>query len=141
MDKKNAPPDMPPRRENCVQAIRGQTSCRPHLLDPTFHCDFWERMMEFATVEEVFQTSIFMSIVRDDEWQSIPKAMVRESIGSGHWYTCANEHSFVVGECGRPLHETRCHRCNAPVGGRSHRAAEGVQRATELEERLTRMQM
>lgn len=60
-------------------------------------------------------------------------AMAGELRGTGHWYTCANGHPFAVGECGMPMEEARCPACNAPIGGRSHEPAAGVQRAEEIE--------
>ncbi|KAL9588835.1 MAG: hypothetical protein Q9203_002352, partial [Teloschistes exilis] len=40
---------------------------------------------------------------------------------------------FAIGECGMPMEEARCPECGAPVGGRGHRAVEGVTRAVEME--------
>ncbi|KAL1586429.1 hypothetical protein WHR41_05215 [Cladosporium halotolerans] len=60
-------------------------------------------------------------------------AMAGELRETGHWYTCANGHPFAVGECGMPMEEARCPACNAPIGGRSHEPAAGVQRAEEIE--------
>ncbi|XP_069916285.1 E3 ubiquitin-protein ligase RNF213 isoform X2 [Oryctolagus cuniculus] len=37
------------------------------------------------------------------------------------WYTCPNGHPCSVGECGRPMQQSRCVDCGAQVGGINHR--------------------
>lgn len=96
---------------------------------------------DVKAVESMLKDSSFTSVVRDDEWRHVMAAMATEFRGTGHWYTCANGHPFTVGECGMPMEATRCPQCNAPVGGQNHRPAEGVQAATDLEQRFGRMQI
>lgn len=61
------------------------------------------------------------------------RAMANSFWGTGHWYTCQNGHPFTVGECGMPMEQVRCPECEAPIGGRDHRPAEGVRRAEEMD--------
>ena len=82
--------------------------------------------------------------VSDTELRSVYHALATELRGTGHWYTCQNGHPFTIGECGMPMEEARCPECNALIGGQNHRAVDGVQRATEMEqiaEGLDRLQM
>ena len=71
------------------------------------------------------------------EIAAVKNAMLRSAGGiathSGHWYNCANGHPFAIGECGMPMEEARCPECGARVGGRRHRAVEGVTRAVNME--------
>lgn len=60
-------------------------------------------------------------------------AMQGEFSGTGHWYRCENGHPFTVGECGMPMEAARCPQCDAPIGGRNHQSAAGVQHARDIE--------
>lgn len=69
----------------------------------------------------------------ESEMRMVVAAMAKEFSGTGHWYRCANGHPFTVGECGMPMERAMCPACGAPVGGQSHRPAEGVQHAGDIE--------
>lgn len=96
---------------------------------------------EVKAVRKMLESETFMATVTDQEWKEVMTAMAGEFRGSGHWYTCVNGHAFTVGECGMPMQEARCNQCGAPIGGRHHQPAEGVERATELEQQLAEMQL
>ena len=36
------------------------------------------------------------------------------------WYKCPNGHLYAVGECGRPMEESRCPECGSRIGGINH---------------------
>ncbi|KAL9093471.1 MAG: hypothetical protein Q9159_000325 [Coniocarpon cinnabarinum] len=76
--------------------------------------------------------SEFYQPVSNEERRQVLAAMKGEFLGTGHWYTCVNGHPFTIGECGRPMEETRCPQCGAHVGGRNHELAQGVEQAHEL---------
>ena len=42
-----------------------------------------------------------------------------KSLGT-QWYKCPNGHLYSVGECGRPMEESRCPECQAKIGGIEH---------------------
>uniref|UniRef100_H0WTB7 E3 ubiquitin-protein ligase RNF213 n=1 Tax=Otolemur garnettii TaxID=30611 RepID=H0WTB7_OTOGA len=42
-----------------------------------------------------------------------------------HWYTCPNGHPCSVGECGKPMEQSVCVDCGAPIGGINHRPDSG----------------
>lgn len=47
-------------------------------------------------------------------------------IGLGvQWYTCPNGHPCVVGECGRPMEQSRCVDCGVLIGGINHNPTHG----------------
>lgn len=94
---------------------------------------------EITSVEKMLLSSTFTSVVTDEEWKEVMAAMASEFRGTGHWYRCENGHPFTIGECGMPMQLARCPQCNAPIGGTSHRAVEGVQQAGDLEERFGRL--
>lgn len=71
--------------------------------------------------------------VTAEEMRAVYKAMSRELMGTGHWYTCENNHPFTIGECGMAMEEARCPECGARIGGQNHRAVEGVRHAVEIE--------
>jgi hypothetical protein len=66
----------------------------------------------------------------------IVTAMANELNGTGHWYRCENGHPFTIGECGLPMQLARCPACNAGIGGRSHRAVDGVTHAADIEQQF-----
>ena len=39
-------------------------------------------------------------------------------------YRCPNGHLYSIGECGRPMEESKCPDCGALIGGRNHESAE-----------------
>ncbi|KIW23323.1 uncharacterized protein PV07_11531 [Cladophialophora immunda] len=96
---------------------------------------------EVKTVEGMLESSTFTTVVNDAEWRLVINAMASGFRGSGHWYTCANNHPFTVGECGMPMQRARCPQCGAPVGGQDHTPAEGVRRATDLENRFSDLRL
>ncbi|OQV06998.1 AAA domain-containing protein [Cladophialophora immunda] len=96
---------------------------------------------EVKTVEGMLESSTFTTVVNDAEWRLVINAMASGFRGSGHWYTCANNHPFTVGECGMPMERARCPQCGAPVGGQDHTPAEGVRRATDLENRFSDLRL
>jgi hypothetical protein len=67
------------------------------------------------------------------QMRMVVAAMSKEFSGTGHWYRCENGHPFTVGECGMPMQTARCPQCDAPIGGRSHVPAAGVQHAGDIE--------
>lgn len=79
--------------------------------------------------------------ISNAEMQMVVTAMEREFSGTGHWYRCANGHPFTVGECGGPMQASTCPQCGAPVGGRNHRAAEGVTAARDIEQQFGGMRI
>lgn len=85
-------------------------------------------------VEKMLSDGVFYTDVSKDELRAVYKAMSREFLGTGHWYTCANGHPFTIGECGMPMERARCPECGAPVGGEHHTAVEGVNRADAIEQ-------
>ncbi|KAM0446917.1 hypothetical protein ACHAO4_009068 [Trichoderma viride] len=71
--------------------------------------------------------------VTAEEMRAVYKAMSTEMLGTGHWYTCENNHPFTIGECGMPMELATCPDCNARIGGINHQAAEGTRHAAEIE--------
>ena len=96
---------------------------------------------ELDDIERMLREATSYTQVNDEEWRAVMAAMKQEWIGTGHWYTCENGHPFAVGESGRPMQETKCPECGAPVGGQHHLEARGVRRAADLEERFGAMQL
>ncbi|XP_053426621.1 E3 ubiquitin-protein ligase RNF213 isoform X2 [Nycticebus coucang] len=49
-----------------------------------------------------------------------------------YWYTCPNGHPCSVGECGRPMEQSVCVDCGAPIGGINHRPDRGFRAITNI---------
>uniref|UniRef100_A0A8C8Y9V8 Ring finger protein 213 n=1 Tax=Panthera leo TaxID=9689 RepID=A0A8C8Y9V8_PANLE len=52
-----------------------------------------------------------------------------------HWYMCPNGHPCSVGECGRPMEQSRCVDCGAVIGGINHRPEDGFLAVTNHADR------
>ncbi|XP_071075531.1 E3 ubiquitin-protein ligase RNF213 isoform X3 [Desmodus rotundus] len=51
------------------------------------------------------------------------------------WYMCPNGHHCAVGECGRPMEQSVCIDCRAPVGGTNHVPRAGFTAAGTITDR------
>ncbi|XP_071122875.1 E3 ubiquitin-protein ligase RNF213-like [Mytilus edulis] len=40
-------------------------------------------------------------------------------------YKCPNGHLYIIGDCGKPYYEAKCHTCGALIGGQFHKASDG----------------
>ncbi|KAG2106489.1 hypothetical protein BD769DRAFT_1654653 [Suillus cothurnatus] len=88
-----------------------------------------------------------------DEWEAIQKAVSRSTFyqevslkeqmeivrafnfgSTGHFYNCANGHTFVITECGGAMERSRCPECGSPIGGQSHRLDSTNTRAAQYDE-------
>ncbi|KAG6009649.1 hypothetical protein E4U21_001713 [Claviceps maximensis] len=89
---------------------------------------------ELALVQELVDSGLQRPATKE-ELRAAFNAMSRE-LGSdtGHWYTCANGHYFTIGECGRPMEQSRCPDCGARIGGQNHNMVDGVMAATRIRE-------
>ncbi len=96
---------------------------------------------ELDAIELMLNDGTFYNAVTSEEQQAVYKAMSAEFSGTGHWYTCANGHPFTIGECGRPMQQTRCPYCGSPIGGQNHQSAEGVRRLDEVEASMGNMHL
>ncbi|KAG1731512.1 uncharacterized protein EDB91DRAFT_1154350 [Suillus paluster] len=52
---------------------------------------------------------------------------------TGHFYNCANGHTFVIGECGGAMQRSVCPECGSPIGGQSHHLDDTNTRATQYD--------
>ncbi len=84
---------------------------------------------------------VFYTPVDNAEKQQVYAAMAHEFSGTGHWYTCANGHPFMVGECGMPMETAACPQCGARIGGQDHQPAAGVRHARDFEDQFGRLRI
>ncbi|KAF2229709.1 P-loop containing nucleoside triphosphate hydrolase protein [Viridothelium virens] len=96
-------------------------------------------LVELEEVKRALNEGIFYSVVQNEEWRAVVSATSQEFSTTGHWYRCLNGHPFAIGECGRPMENTRCPECGAPVDGQHHQAAEGVEQMHGLEQEFSVM--
>ncbi|KAH6608798.1 hypothetical protein Trco_002144, partial [Trichoderma cornu-damae] len=93
---------------------------------------------EIDSIEGMINDGIYRP-VSADELRAVYRAMSGELMGTGHWYTCENNHPFTIGECGMPMEEARCPECGARIGGQHHQPVEGMRRAVEIEHLASNM--
>jgi hypothetical protein len=68
------------------------------------------------------------------ELRQVYAASIGEVSGTGHWYTCPNNHPFTINNCGMAAEEATCPECGTRIGGRYHVLVEGVRYAVEIKE-------
>lgn len=112
-----------------ISLARAITEKYPSTLSPPSTLE-----AELDSATRFLNEGTFYQAVTSEELRAVYKAMSSEFLGTGHWYTCLNNHPFTVGECGMPMEQARCPECGAPVGGLSHQPAMGVRRADRIEE-------
>lgn len=93
-----------------------------------------ERLLEKSFSDEIKQRSQDL-MKRLREFTNVPglgiteaeRVMIVKAVGlsQGHWYKCPRGHVYAIGECGGANEGGKCPECNAPIGGVSHRLAEG----------------
>lgn len=59
-------------------------------------------------VDRMVKDMAFYISVDNEEKRQVYAAMAKEFTGTGHWYTYANSHPFIVGECGMPMEASVC---------------------------------
>ncbi|KAH0150246.1 hypothetical protein KCU67_g10737, partial [Aureobasidium melanogenum] len=131
-DENNAITTLRTQARQCLEQAR--VFCAEHSQARTV-------ASEIEEIEKMLRESTFYQLVTTDEMQKVVAAMTREFSGTGHWYRCRNGHPFTVGECGMPMQTARCPQCGEVVGGQSHRAAEGVTHAGDIEREFGNMRL
>ncbi|OAX35179.1 hypothetical protein K503DRAFT_868436 [Rhizopogon vinicolor AM-OR11-026] len=89
-----------------------------------------------------------------DEWSTIKATILRRSMfyqevslkeqmeivrtfnfgSTGHFYNCANGHTYVIGECGGAVQRSICPECGSPVGGQSYQLDSTNTRANHFDD-------
>ncbi|KAF3061545.1 NFX1-type zinc finger-containing protein 1 [Daldinia childiae] len=123
---------------NAVKAEKFKEKAKEHLalareLVAKYNDQTKGMMAEIEATEKMVRDSVFYDTVSTDEMRAVYRAMASEFSGTGHWYKCANNHPFTVGECGMPMEQARCPECGAPVGGTNHTPVAGVQHANDID--------
>ncbi|KAF8808644.1 hypothetical protein BYT27DRAFT_6543133 [Phlegmacium glaucopus] len=73
---------------------------------------------EWTEMKRSIRMDTFYQPVSLDEQMQIVRAM---GFGStGHFYQCANGHTFVITECGGAMERSTCPECGAVIGGSNH---------------------
>jgi Fe2+ or Zn2+ uptake regulation protein len=88
-----------------------------------------------------------------DEWEAIQKAVGRSTFyqevslkeqmeivrafnfgSTGHFFNCANGHTFVITECGGAVQRSVCPECGSPIGGQGYHLDSTNTRAAQYDE-------
>ncbi|KAJ8574696.1 hypothetical protein ON010_g4514 [Phytophthora cinnamomi] len=94
-------------------------------IAPTHAQDIQSLRQRLLSIVRRARDFSFYQKVSMEEMKAIKTAMQAEFRGSGHWYRCANGHSYSIGECGMAMEETTCPECGEPVGGSDHTLVQG----------------
>lgn len=87
---------------------------------------------EWKAIKEAVSRSTFYQEVSLNEQMEIVRAF---NFGTtGHFYNCANGHTFVITECGGAMERSACPECGSPIGGESHHLDSSNFRATQYDE-------
>ena len=82
-----------------------------------------EKFKTNKLIKEIKQNNFLSNINLNDifdnsEIESKEIELVR-SLGTT-FYKCPNGHLYAIGECGRPMEESKCPDCGSIIGGRDH---------------------
>ena len=89
---------------------------------------------EMTTNPEYF-VDLYLPTMPATNYASIRTALGVSGMPKSH--VCPNGHPYYIGECGRPVVQGRCPECGAPIGGTSHRLAQGNRPGEATEQRQT----
>ncbi|XP_073901038.1 E3 ubiquitin-protein ligase RNF213 isoform X4 [Castor canadensis] len=92
------------------------------VLEPLRNLAFYPANMENA----------FLPTMPED---LLAQAKRWEGLEGVKWYNCPNGHPCSVGECGRPMEQSRCVDCGAQIGGLNHKADAGFNPITNCTDR------
>ncbi|KAG2361405.1 hypothetical protein BDR07DRAFT_1472123 [Suillus spraguei] len=86
---------------------------------------------EWEAIKVAVSESTFYQEVSLNEQMEIVRAL---NFGStGHFYNCANGHTFVITECGGAMQRSVCPECGSPIGGQNHHLDNTNTRATHYD--------
>lgn len=87
---------------------------------------------EWNAIKVAVRGSTFYQEVSLNEQMEIVRAL---NFGStGHFYNCANGHTFVITECGGAMERSVCPECGSPIGGQNHHLDSTNTRATHYDD-------
>ena len=89
---------------------------------------------EMTTNPEYF-IDLYLPTMPATNYASIRTALGVSGMPKSH--VCPNGHPYYIGDCGRPVVQGRCPECGAPIGGTSHRLAQGNRPGEATEQRQT----
>jgi len=73
---------------------------------------------EWMEIKQSIKMDTFYQPLSLDEQMQIVRAMNFAS--TGHFYQCANGHTFVITECGGAMERSTCPECGGVIGGSNH---------------------
>jgi predicted RNA-binding Zn-ribbon protein involved in translation (DUF1610 family) len=85
-----------------------------------------EKVKNKKLMKEIIQNNFLSNINLNDifensDFESKEIELIR-SLGTT-FYKCPNGHLYAIGECGRPMEESKCPDCGFIIGGKDHRPA------------------
>ena len=82
-----------------------------------------EKEKNIKLIEEIKKNNFLLDINLKDIFENLEFELkeyeVIRSLGTTV-YKCPNGHIYLIGECGRPMEESKCPDCGAKIGGREH---------------------
>jgi len=92
---------------------------------------------EWMEMKRSINMDTFYQPVSLDEQMQIVRAMNFAS--TGHFYQCANGHTFVITECGGAMERSRCPECGGVIGGSAHSLDASNTRSEEFDRLAQRL--
>jgi len=86
---------------------------------------------EWMEMKKSIKMDTFYQPLSLDEQMQIVRAMNFAS--TGHFYQCANGHTFVITECGGAMERSRCPECGGVIGGSNHNLDASNTRSEEFD--------
>ncbi|KAL3881532.1 hypothetical protein ACJMK2_027964, partial [Sinanodonta woodiana] len=113
--------------DKAIQDMKIPEKRKEILLCLALHREITMSILRDPVKNKVTPKESFLPTMPQDDEQEIRKAFQQGSYinDNPHFYRCPNGHLYVIGDCGKPGKEGKCHACGATIGGQNHHLNEG----------------
>ena len=86
-----------------------------------YHGEQQEKEKDIKLIEDIRKSNFLLDINLKDIFDKfeLEEYEVIRSLGTTV-YKCPKGHIYLIGECGRPMEESKCPDCGSKIGGRNH---------------------
>ena len=87
----------------------------------SYHGEQQEKEKDIKLIEDIRKSNFLLDINLKDIFDKfeLEEYEVIRSLGTTV-YKCPKGHIYLIGECGRPMEESKCPDCGSKIGGRNH---------------------
>jgi hypothetical protein len=111
--------------QTLIENLVGRTHRHDSVLSLVVHlkvCIIQEQVPDLLAIFKRFITdpvacvTLYLPTMPHDETVEAKKAVKDATL----WYTCSQNHTYAIGDCGQPTQIGKCPTCKEPIGGENH---------------------